>query len=68
MMSAHPAVAALATASRAAVIVPTGGLRSPPSPCRSASQAGSLYESQVSPAASCQTSAFSGRSMPMRLD
>jgi hypothetical protein len=35
-----------------------------PRPCRCTIQLGSLYESQVLPSASCQTSAFNGRSTP----
>src|SRR5262245_210416 len=34
-------------------------------PCRCASHLGSLYDSHVVPAASCHTSAFNGRSMPI---
>jgi DHA1 family inner membrane transport protein len=33
-------------------------------PCRRTNQAGSLYESNVVPVSSCQTSAFRGRSIP----
>src|SRR4029077_16634274 len=47
----------------AAVILSTISARTP-SPCRWTIQLGSLYESHVLPAASCQTSAFNGRSIP----
>src|SRR5215467_3308199 len=58
-------VAALATAPSDAAIALTVASTSLPSPCRLASQLGSLYESQVSPDASRQTSAFNGRSIPI---
>ena len=56
-------VAAFATAASAAVMAFTASSTS--RPCRFASQLGSLYESHVTPEASCQTNAFSGRSMPI---
>ena len=59
------AVAVLATASRAAAMARTAASTSWPSPCRLASQLGSLYESHVLPDRSCQTNAFSGRSIPI---
>ena len=59
------AAAAFASASSAAAMALTAASTSWPSPCRFASQSGSLYESHVLPDASCQTSALSGRSMPM---
>ena len=39
-------------------------LREMMGPCRCAIQPGSLYEIQVLPATSCQTSTFNGRSIP----
>src|SRR5262245_36258908 len=59
-----PVVADFAVAASAAAIALTAGSVSWPSPCRFASQLGSLYESHVLPDASCQTNAFSGRSIP----
>jgi len=56
-------VAALATAPSAAAMALTVASTSLPSPCRLASQLASLYESQVPPDASCQTSAFKAEAL-----
>src|SRR5258707_12656124 len=58
-------VAAFVTLLNAPAIAPSAASASWPRPCRLASQLGSLYESQVAPDASCQTSALSGRSIPI---
>src|SRR6516165_4459212 len=58
-------VAALASAFSAALRALTVASTSRPSPCRFASQPGSLYDSHVLPDASCQTNAFNGRSIPI---
>src|SRR6202011_4141383 len=58
-------VAVLAIAASAAAMAATGVSTSWPTPCGFASQLGSLYESHVLPDASCQTSAFNGRSIPI---
>src|SRR6267142_6461497 len=64
----QPFVAALAIALSAAAILLTTGSALAPTPCRCAIQPGSLYESHVVPAESCQTSAFNGRSIPAVCD
>src|SRR5689334_16900873 len=58
-------VASLAIALMPAAIALTAGSRCAPNLWRLASQLGSLYESQVLPVLSCQTNAFSGRSIPI---